>query len=432
MKKFTSLLKKELKELVTLQMILPLIIGSVMFAFLGTIIGSESEKMSEPQDIYVLDFDNTQISHIIVDALDNNNFNVEIIKISSENVETEVDSAISYAKENDVKLLISIDKGFEDGINSFTKQEIKTYSIIKNFSIFSSVGSSKIGATIRAINDYLSNIQIGSMSDNKDVDVIKNPVISIDNTIIGDKVAAIAPGEVTNFITSQTIFIPIIMFIIIIFSSQMIGVSVASEKENKTLETLLSTPISRLTLVTAKMTAAAVAALVMASVYMIGFSYYMKGMTGGNFQTSASSQSAIEALGLSINTSGYLLLGLSLFLSILVALAIAMILGAFAEDVKKVQGLLAPMIFVIMIPYLFSMFIDIPNASIFIQILVYIIPFSHTFLAAPNIFLQNYTIIYIGAIYQFIVFVILALITTRIFSSDKILTLKLNFSKKKR
>jgi ABC-2 type transport system permease protein len=66
-----------------------------------------------------------------------------------------------------------------------------------------------------------------------------------------------------------------------------------------------------------------------------------------------------------------------------------------------------------------------------IQIIVYIIPFSHTFLAAPNIFLQNYGIIFIGAAYQFLVFIVLAIVATKIFSSDKILTLKLNFSKKK-
>ena len=77
------------------------------------------------------------------------------------------------------------------------------------------------------------------------------------------------------------------------------------------------------------------------------------------------------------------------------------------------------------------MFIDIPNASILIRIIVYVIPFSHTFLAAPNIFLQNYNIIYMGAAYQFVVFIILAVIATKIFSSDKILTLKLNFGKKK-
>ena len=424
MKKFRALLKKELKELITLQMVLPLIIGSLVFAMLGNIIGSETKKMDEPKKIFVVDNDGSDASRLVITALENSNFIPEVISGTK-------DEAIKKAGSSDISLVLMIDEGFEEGINDLNKQEIKTYTIVENFSITAGASSAKVGATINAINNYLGNELIKQYSGGLDPDIIKYPVISIDNTIIGEKSAVISPSEVTSFIMSQTLFIPIVMFIIIIFSSQMIGVSVASEKENKTLETLLSTPVSRLTLVTTKMLAAAVAALIMASVYMLGFSYYMEGLTGGNLSAEESSRGAISQLGLSIGTTGYIMLGISLFLSILIALAIAMILGAFAEDVKKVQGLLAPIIFLIMIPYLFSMFIDIPNSSIFIRLIVYIIPFSHTFLAAPNIFLQNYNVIYMGAAYQFVVFMILAVIATRIFSSDKILTLKLNFGKKK-
>lgn len=432
MKQFISMLKKELKELLTLQMLLPLIIGSMIFVMLGNIVGAETKKMAEPQMIFLIDFDNTQSSALVVLALENSNFIIEMIKPSSSNEADETDKAIQRAKDEDIGFLLSIGKGFEQGLDGLEQQNIKTYSIVKNFSITSGVGSAKVSSTLSAINNYLSGELIKEYS-GQDIDpeVIKSPVISIDNTIVGNNIAQINPGEVTSFIMSQTIFIPIIMFIIIIFSSQMIGVSVASEKENKTLETLLSTPISRMTLVTAKMVAAAIAALVMAGVYMFGFSFYMEGMSGGALTTGQNTQGAIEALGLTIGTGGYMLIGLSLFLSILIALAIAMILGAFAEDVKKVQGLLSPIIFVIMIPYLLSMFVDIPNASLAIKVIIYIIPFSYTFLAAPNMFLQNYSIIYIGAIYQFVLFIVLAVIATRIFSSDKILTLKLSFGKKK-
>jgi len=368
----------------------------------------------------------------VISALEQNNFILEKILPETSDIAAETEKAIEKAKENNISFIIRIDKGFEEGIKSLQKQEIRTYSIIRNFSITSGISSAKVNATVSAINSHLSDSLISSYSGGKDPDAIKVPVTSVDNTVIGDRMAQINPENVTGFIMSQTVFIPLVMFIIIIFSSQMIGVSVASEKENKTLETLLSTPVSRLSLVTAKMTAAAVTALIMASVYLLGFSYYMKNMTGGALEADPSSQGAIETLGLSISTSGYLLLGLSMFLSILIALAAAMILGAFAEDVKKVQGLLAPLIFFALIPYLFSMFLDIGNSSLPIRLIVYIIPFSHTFLAAPNIFLRNYDSIFLGAAYQLAVFIALAVFAARIFSSDRILTLKLNFGKKRR
>ena len=52
-------------------------------------------------------------------------------------------------------------------------------------------------------------------------------------------------------------FIPIILMMIIIYSSQMVISAIAMEKQNKTLETLLTVPIPRTSIVTAKMLAAA-------------------------------------------------------------------------------------------------------------------------------------------------------------------------------
>jgi len=150
----------------------------------------------------------------------------------------------------------------------------------------------------------------------------------------------------------------------------MIAVSIASEKEIKTLETLLSTPISRTSLVSAKMLAAGLVSLLMAAVYMFGFKYYMGGLMGSSQSPSSLSSSTISQLGLSLNTADYFLLGTSLFLSILVALAMATILGAFAEDVKKVQGLVLPITFLVMIPYILTMFMDVNSSSLLIKIIV--------------------------------------------------------------
>ena len=50
-----------------------------------------------------------------------------------------------------------------------------------------------------------------------------------------------------------TIYIPIVLFVAVIFASQMIATAIATEKENKTLETLLSYPVTRTSIVTSKM-----------------------------------------------------------------------------------------------------------------------------------------------------------------------------------
>ena len=52
----------------------------------------------------------------------------------------------------------------------------------------------------------------------------------------------------------------------------------------------------------------------------------------------------MQKLGLSFSTTGYVVLGLAMFLSILVALAIAMILGVLAEDFRSAQNMIMPLI----------------------------------------------------------------------------------------
>jgi ABC-2 type transport system permease protein len=218
--------------------------------------------------------------------------------------------------------------------------------------------------------------------------------------------------------------------LVIILAAQMIAASIAGEKENKTLETLLSTPVARGALVTAKMMAAGIVALVSAAAYMVGMKSYMGGILGASGGTSAAVGQAIQKLGLVLDLRGYVLLGLSVFAGIMVALSIAVILGAFAEDLKSVQILIMPLMMVVLLPYLITMFIDINTTSPVLKWLIYAIPFSHPFLAAQFIFAHNFTMVVAGIIYQFALFLVLATVAARIFSTDRILTMKLNTARR--
>jgi len=231
-------------------------------------------------------------------------------------------------------------------------------------------------------------------------------------------------------------FVPIVLFVVIIFASQMVGTALASEKENKTLESLLAMPVSRSAIVTTKMVAAGAIALLSAAAYMIGMNYYMKGLTagfGGSAATQAQAAAAemAQQLGLTLGATDYVLLGLSLFFAILVALAISIILGAFAENVKAVQSLLAPLIVLIMVPYFMVMFVDIESLPTIAQVALLALPFTHPFLAAPNLFLGNVGAVIAGIAYQALWFIVLVIVAARIFSSDRLLTMRLNLSRKR-
>ena len=62
-------------------------------------------------------------------------------------------------------------------------------------------------------------------------------------------------------ILTALVLIPIVLFVIIMYSAQMVITAVAMEKQDKTLETLLTVPIPRTSVVTSKMLAGGIVGL---------------------------------------------------------------------------------------------------------------------------------------------------------------------------
>lgn len=427
MKKFVNLLRKEIKELVTLQLILSLVFTLILFNFLGSITKSEIKKSTQIRDIYVLDLDKSNFSKEVLSNLSLANFKVKLVNdlISKEDKST----AIEYAKKEKLNFVMIIPEGFGKKVSDFQPTEIEIYSFIRSFSMGSTIGSAVINNVISAINNYVSNNFLKSKFPDLDPENIKQPIKSKEFVVIKDKIEEASASQVMNFVYSQSIFIPIVLMIVIMYASQMVLSAIAMEKQDKTLETLLTVPISRRYIVIAKMSGAGIVGLISASIYMLGYSNFMSGITGGvNVQDL--SRDIVVRLGLVFTPQGYFLLGLSLFLAILCALALSTILGVMAEDLKSASGYSFPIIILIMIPYFLSLFTDINSLSLPVKILIMAIPFSHPFIASSNILLGNYPIVFYGIIYMLLVFIVLVVIAAKIFSTDKVITMKLRFGRK--
>lgn len=427
MKNFLVLFQKELRELLTPQILIPMLVAALVFGFVGRVVGKETQKISGVQEIVILDLDDTEASRRVTGFLEENNFRVSLYKDST------VEQVLEETGESQSRGVIVIPDGFEENMTGFSTQEVQAYHVIENFSIVGTMGSTVMSRALSAIRNYLSDYYLVTRAPDVDLSVIKNPLTVKDYVHIGEKTAAISPQEVLGFVQSQTMLLPVVLFIVMIFAGQMLVASVAAEKENKTLETLLSVPVSRRVLVIAKMAAAGLVALVMAVVYMLGFRYYMQGLMGQTLPdtTGVTTGEALQKLGLVLTLPDYLFLGLTIFLSILCILVLALIIGAFAEDQKSAQGLIAPLIFLVMLPYFLVLFLDINTVSPVFRYLIYALPFSHPFMAAPNLFLQRYDSVLFGILYQIVFFLVFVSLAARIFSTDRILTIKLRWKKKR-
>lgn len=431
--KFINLLKKELSELINLQMILGLVVALGIFMILGGIMDTTIDEAKEETTnvtIRLCDRDDTEYTQELIKSIKEDGNNVRLF-------DTDGDDYAAILKDNDIKDLIIIPEGFTAALESSKRPELITVSRMTSAATLSNlnVGTS---SGLALIKDRIAAdvAQKNGMSE-QDYAIVENPVVVRDNTVVDDRSAEISPSDIMSKIAIQNAVMPIVVFVLIIMTSQMLMSAVANEKTDKTLETLLSAPVSRGAVIGAKMLAAAIIALINAGVYMFGFSFFVSGATDtvteaaeSLIASTMSVDEAINKLGLSLGGFDYFLIGLQLFFTIMICLSVSLILGALVNDTKNTQNMIMPIMMLAMVPYMISILADINALPGVLRYAVYAIPFTHTFMAIPNLMFGNRLIFFAGLIYQMIVFAVCMFFALRLFMSDKIFTISLNFGQK--
>ncbi len=444
--KFINLLKKELSELINTQLLISLAFVLGIFIIMGSVMKSAtSEIVSDTQNpqINLCDMDDTEFTREMIASFKAKGTKIKSISVSGE------DYASAFSSDSKLKSFIIIPHGFTDEINSGKKPEVLSVGKIKSVSAFSSLTGGTEG-TVSLINGYVS-LKLAEQQgvSNDDLGIIEAPIKVTEHTVVADKSAEISGSSIMGKLIVQNMVLPIIVLVLIMMTSQSLIASISNEKIDKTLETLLSTPVSRGSVITAKMLAAAITALINAGVMMIGFTFYTKEMFGSvttNVTSSlpagaadsakeavssiVSSGEAMSKLGLTLSTGEYLLVGVQLFLTIMICLAMSIILGALVNDSKSAQNMLLPIVMMVMIPWLVTLFTDINSLPLAAKVVMWAIPFTHTFTAMPNLMFGNYTAFWGGFAYQIAFFAVVMFFALKLFKSDKILTISLNFGQK--
>jgi ABC-2 type transport system permease protein len=211
------------------------------------------------------------------------------------------------------------------------------------------------------------------------------------------------------------------------YSMQIAATSVAMEKEEKTLETLLTVPVDRFAILMGKLSSTIIVAGLASVAVMIGYNYVLGSMTLG-IPTATSIN--LVSLGLVPSAFGYFLLGTSLFITLLSGLALAVIMSAFAEDVRGATALVGYIYPVIFIPAMALMYLDINSLPTAVKAIFYAIPYSHPIIASKAVVLGDYTTVVFGIIYVAAFTIVIMYIASRLFATEKILTAKLRFKRR--
>ena len=105
MNKFLNLLIKEIKELITLQLLISLLFTIFLFYFIGQMAKTEMKKAMRMQKIAVLNLDDSPFSEQLIGDLKTANFQAEMVR------DRDKQKAIDATKATDANLLLVIPQG---------------------------------------------------------------------------------------------------------------------------------------------------------------------------------------------------------------------------------------------------------------------------------------------------------------------------------
>lgn len=427
----TIIIKKEIKEMLTPGSVASVLLMVVLFAGMGGLIGGEVEKAATlpefgivAEDSYEFDLrlsDGTT-ERIVWNPLD---YLRDVYSSESDKITVLTgDDLISEMNAQGITNAIVLPDAqtFERMMESHEQAEIRQYYIYEPTGMFGSVSSTVMGTIVSYLNADLSKLMIekGDLSNYEFVITpLSTPKDSVNTVVNGESYSGISPYDISNEINSQTMMIPLVIMIIITMIGSMVISSMGNEKENKTLETLLTLPIKRTSIVGGKILAAAIVGLVYGVVYMIGMSFYMNSLMG-----SASGASSVDlaSIGMSLDLMDWILVAISMFMAIVCALGMCMVLGAFSKNYKSAQTMTLPLSIMALVPMFVIMFTGWYGCGSALQGICFVIPFSHPMMAMQALMNGDIMLVASGIAYMAAFAIAMILITVRIYNSDILIT----------
>ncbi len=221
----------------------------------------------------VMDLDEGPVTENLTNFL--KALNVRIVELEDLNF-TE---AVNYVEQTNLTGLLVVPPDFSNNITSGLKAKLDVYTVFRGGGIAESTSSSAISALLNGFEEDLVIQKVGEKFLDQDPKTVLNPIDMSDNSIIKGKSVDV-PSVLFGLMMAQSTGMPVGIMVLLIFAMQLAATSVASEKEEKTLETLLTLPVNRFTILVGKLTGSIVVAVVGAIAYIIGFSYYMGSFMG--------------------------------------------------------------------------------------------------------------------------------------------------------
>ncbi len=420
------LIIKEVKDLlrdpkILIGMILfPALILPLMGAAINISTGSLIEKSSGTLTVYVLDEDRGEIAQRIIESLRDRGVSVRLADGPYEEVIRDISGG---------GILVVLPEGLSQRIESGNRGEVLVHYGFKDFSILESLNAQRVAGLLNEIESRLVRDLISENIPGADPDSVMNPLSVNEKSVIKGIAQPISPYVLTNIVRMQGLMGPLVIMIVLILAMQVAATSIAIEKEAKTLETLLTIPVSRLNILFGKLVGSVTIALLATVANVFAFTYYIGAITSQ--ATSSIGNLDLTTIGLIPPPEGYFLLGLTLFGALVSALALALTLGTLSQDVRGAQSIIGVVIVPIFLPTIFLMMGDMQTLPLSIQAVLYAIPFTYPVLASQSLITGNYGPILAGLVYMAFFTLFTLYMAAKVFTTEKVMTGRISLRRRK-
>lgn len=147
---------------------------------------------------------------------------------------------------------------------------------------------------------------------------------------------------------------------------------------------------------------------------MFGLGYYLQ-----SFQVTG--EPNLATYGLTLTPQDFVLVGISLFVTLIAALSLCLSLGTFAKNYKSAQTLTFPITMLALIPMIPTMIKDFDTLPFALKTLLFAIPFSHLMMVSRALLFGEHLLLISGIIYVAVFAVVTTAATVWVFKTDRLL-----------
>lgn len=404
--------KRILLSVIIMPLIVFLIMGGIMrFAMTA----SFEETKPSKQIIYVVNEDKGVYAGKVVDYIKSKGFNVVVL----ENANPE---ELVKTLEN-VSLILNIPSGFTYNLTNGLKANIETYISLKGLSISGYAIMGLSSDIISDLNSYLSTELIKEQVKNVNPEFILNPVVSKPNMYIRNIKVPASAAAMLGFFSAGLIVAPLVLV------TTAIGVAaslIAVENEERTLEVLLTLPISRFKILFSKLLGVMVLVILATISFTIGFIFYLSAPFAAIEETAPTggvlSFEITPIMGI-IGILSIILIIASIFLTLVAVSALGLLLGSIAPDVRTAQTYIGSLGFIVFVPGMLLMLLDLSKFPLAMQlILIGISPFIAPILIIKALFEGLAWIAYVSLAWTTVFTLLMVFVASKFISSERIFT----------